>query len=733
MSHNAAAGSRPAPLTHRWAGWLGVATLALAGVLGAANARAQTGGDPPGRVAVITSLQGTSVVAGAEAGSWAPAEPRVPLTSGARLVSDPGARVELYAGATALRVQGKANLELSEVSDQGTRLTLNEGTLSAQLRGAGGDRLEVNTANLALVPQQTGEYRIDVDPYAGTTRISVSSGRALVYGEDGVATQVSAGERISFGGRRLAVTARAGAGAIDAFDQWVAARIRADEASQAARYLPRDVVGYQALDGHGQWASDITYGTVWYPNAVAADWAPYRYGQWRLIEPWGWTWVDDAPWGFAPSHYGRWTQIGPRWAWVPGVFSGPAAYAPALVGFIGGGNGNLSWGISIGGGLSGVGWFPLAPGELWVPGYVASPGYLGRINGGHRPPGRGGDGYRYQRHPAAVTVVPMDQFGGRGRYRHPSVAEGALRDTRAVPMPPPRGAWPGVGAPARGFGPIAGTTGTTGTPTAPARNAAGQPAIGGAGGTPVLPHNGNAALPRYGRGDAWGAAPAPERPRAGNPAIPFTGTASAPAVPGGSVRTPADRQTRLPLPNRGAANPVPVTPGAATINPARGLDTGTRFDRGTPAAPPQRIAPGTPAPAFEPARPLPSRSDARPSAPPAPMIVPRATGGLSTPSPTTGRNEWRGGAPAAEPRPQVLPAQPMRSMPPARGDMGIGAGARMGGPGMGAPAMAPRMGSGGGDTRMQINRPDRAGGPADGGNRRFGGPGMGRERGELSN
>jgi hypothetical protein len=51
---------------------------------------------------------------------------------------------------------------------------------------------------------------------------------------------------------------------------------------------------------------------------------------WRWVMPWGWSWVDDAAWGFAPSHYGRWASIpetdsldpsapGPeRWGWVPG-------------------------------------------------------------------------------------------------------------------------------------------------------------------------------------------------------------------------------------------------------------------------------------------------------------------------------------------------------------------------------------------------------------------------------
>ena len=44
------------------------------------------------------------------------------------------------------------------------------------------------------------------------------------------------------------------------------------------------------------------------PGLVPAGrprWVPYRHGHWAM-SPWGWTWIDDAPWGFAPSHYGRW-------------------------------------------------------------------------------------------------------------------------------------------------------------------------------------------------------------------------------------------------------------------------------------------------------------------------------------------------------------------------------------------------------------------------------------------
>ena len=90
-------------------------------------------------------------------------------------------------------------------------------------------------------------------------------------------------------------------------------------------------------------------------------WAPYRYGHWAWVNPWGWTWVDDAPWGYAPFHYGRWVFVGGAWGWVPGPVVGRKwrpVYSPALVAWAGG----PSFGVSIGIGAGpAVGWFALGP------------------------------------------------------------------------------------------------------------------------------------------------------------------------------------------------------------------------------------------------------------------------------------------------------------------------------------------------------------------------------------
>jgi len=85
-----------------------------------------------------------------------------------------------------------------------------------------------------------------------------------------------------------------------------------------------------------------------------------------------WTWVDDAPWGFAPFHYGRWAFVTGRWVWVPGTMVARPVYAPALVVFVGGGPGDPN--------AQGIGWFPLGPREVYVLPHAVSTAYVQRVN-----------------------------------------------------------------------------------------------------------------------------------------------------------------------------------------------------------------------------------------------------------------------------------------------------------------------------------------------------------------
>jgi hypothetical protein len=95
------------------------------------------------------------------------------------------------------------------------------------------------------------------------------------------------------------------------------------------------------------------------------------------VRPWGWTWVDDASWGFAPFHYGRWVSFRGRWCWAPGTYVRRPVYAPAMVAWVGGPHVSVS--VHIGGGQP-VGWVPLAPREVYYPAYRVSPVYVRQVN-----------------------------------------------------------------------------------------------------------------------------------------------------------------------------------------------------------------------------------------------------------------------------------------------------------------------------------------------------------------
>ena len=89
---------------------------------------------------------------------------------------------------------------------------------------------------------------------------------------------------------------------------------------------------------------------------------PYSTGRWIWDPRFGWTWLDNASWGWAPYHYGRWVYIRNYWGWAPGpIVVRRPAYSPALVVFLGGG---LHVGVSIG---RPVYWAPLGWGEPIIP------------------------------------------------------------------------------------------------------------------------------------------------------------------------------------------------------------------------------------------------------------------------------------------------------------------------------------------------------------------------------
>jgi hypothetical protein len=355
--------------------------IALTVLLVHSSASAQV--DPPSRVARLSYASGNLSLAVAGSDQWSDVPLNRPISVGDSLWVPERGRAELHIGSSAIRLNERSSLTFLTLSDDSVQLKLTRGMMVVRVRSLTGKEVfEINTPNLAFSLQEAGEYKITVND-DNTSSVTVRRGAAIAYG-DRDSISIREAEQALFSGTNLSHSSINRMPPYDTFDQWVNDRDRAEDSSVSARYVSREVIGYQQLDDHGSWETHAEYGAIWLPRTTEIGWAPYRNGNWLWVAPWGWTWVDRAPWGFAPYHYGRWAHIGLRWAWVPGhhLRHERPVYAPALVAFVGGGNG-LSVSLNIGSGRHsgpGVAWFPLGPGEAYRPGYHASSRYLDGIN-----------------------------------------------------------------------------------------------------------------------------------------------------------------------------------------------------------------------------------------------------------------------------------------------------------------------------------------------------------------
>jgi DNA segregation ATPase FtsK/SpoIIIE-like protein len=329
--------------------------------------------DPPIRVARLAYVEGSVSFQPAGTGDWVEPPINRPMTSGDQLWSDRESRAELQLDGSSVRLSADTAVSLLNLSDTVTQIQLSSGTLLLSVRRLDdNETYEIDTPNLAFSVLRPGLYRISVDRAGNSTAVLVRRGQGEVTG-GGVAYPVGENEYDIFSGNdELQETAQSYTPDQDAFDAWGAARDARWEHSVSAQYVSPDVVGYEDLDDQGSWTADPEYGHVWFPRAVQPGWAPYRTGHWAYIAPWGYTWVDDSSWGFAPFHYGRWVSLHGAWGWIPApqqlrgaVYVRPV-YAPALVAWVGVG--------------AGVAWFALGPREVYVPSYAVSPRYCRNIN-----------------------------------------------------------------------------------------------------------------------------------------------------------------------------------------------------------------------------------------------------------------------------------------------------------------------------------------------------------------
>ncbi|TWB42654.1 DUF6600 domain-containing protein [Nitrospirillum pindoramense] len=344
----------------------------------------QYAGDPPTRVGRLARVQGTVSFHTADGTQWDPAIPNYPLTSGNALWTEPGSSATVDVSTTRLVMDGATELDIDTLDDRNMSADLAQGRVYVRVRGLlPGESYSVRTPRGTVTLDAPGRYEIVAGDTESPTRIIVLEGAARVSGQ-GLSLSLNGGQTGEITGDTPPnVNVRPAD-----HDSFLVAMLRADRVGSSPP--PPAVVaampGADDLDDYGSWQATPQYGQVWYPQ-VDPGWVPYRDGHWAYVAPWGWTWIDNAPWGFAPFHYGRWVDVGGRWAWAPAgavVTVGPPpppVYAPALVAFFGAG---VAIGVSIGGPHYAdhppVGWCPLGWQEPYHPWYRASPRYVEYVN-----------------------------------------------------------------------------------------------------------------------------------------------------------------------------------------------------------------------------------------------------------------------------------------------------------------------------------------------------------------
>lgn len=613
--------------------------------------------NPPTRAARLTSIEGTVSLEAAGAKTWTQPTDNYTVATGDRLYAGSNGRAELDMGDGAVLLDHGGDVTVSNLADNFTQLALDQGALEASLyRYDNGDSLEFDTPNGALIPAAAGTYIVSVEPNGGGTVVSVERGTLEVTGP-GLDQTLNAGQTVRLIGTNPIQVVALGASygqsqpVFSDLDSW---RARRDplyaSTSYSSRYVSPSIPGWEDLDANGVWFSDASNANVWCPTHVSRTWVPYRDGRWSWVRPWGWTWVEDEPWGYAPFHYGRWETVtssdcGSGWAWVPGPVVAQPIWAPALVAFATADALGLNEGSDV------EAWFPLGPSEPYFPWYRYSNDYLHDVNATNLVEVRDVDPlirdrdfnrFRWVNRERAFTAVPAFAFtSGDPVPRHeltvrPSRAELARVIARPSADPRPelvaggaRAATPRVAERPRQVVTRASAR-EAGQQREFAQRAPNVPSSNNARGVAVAPPRGARQQPGpvIARNEARGAPRHEQAPAAGE------------------VNLPPAHASRIPTPQ--PEQPQRIQPQRA--QPQRG--------RSAPSAAPQ--------PRAQPSRrpPQPNQAESRPRAEPmtrsqpAPQVAPRQPQRAARPAPQQRK-------PQAQPQRQPQ-AQPQRTAQPQR-------------------------------------------------------------------
>jgi uncharacterized membrane protein YgcG len=310
----------------------------------------------PVRMARFGFLNGNVSWKAAGSTDWTPASINQPIREGSEVLVLQGGRAELqFDDGSEARLGSMAHITLktlfSDANGEFTQINLEDGLMTLRSRYAS-SVYEVDTPLLQAKTGGAAQVRFGVD---GGTEVAVQRGTVAIDGPKGH-LNINEGNYLYADAASNAYETRNLPDG-DAWDKWNAERNKTiDGTSETAKHVPSNIgLVSEELDSYGVWHEDAKYGWVWAPRIARPGWRPYFYGHWVWVDPFGWTWVSDEPWGWAPYHYGTWVELSWGWSWCPGPRW--QYWSPGVVSF-----------CSYGGN---IGWAPLCPWEVRYPAFCS--------------------------------------------------------------------------------------------------------------------------------------------------------------------------------------------------------------------------------------------------------------------------------------------------------------------------------------------------------------------------
>lgn len=305
--------------------------------------------DVTARVGRISFIRGDAQIRRTGTQDWENITLNLPVVEGDEITTSSGSRIEIQFDAYEhLRLDENSYIQVLKMKDEGIAVSIPNGRLSLRITTFDKNKsyFEIDAPNTTLAVQRSGMYRVDAGK-KGDAEVRVSAtddGEARIYSDNaGFTLKNGRSARIFVDGSNAGEWNTGDAALYaDDFDSWALDRDTAIakrlKDAYYNKYYDNDIYGADDLNDNGEWIHLRKYGYVWRPFHTSinsySNWSPYRYGQWRWTPPFGWTWVNDEPWGWATYHHGRWFYDDGYWYWSPyGAYRYSRSWwFPALVG-----------------------------------------------------------------------------------------------------------------------------------------------------------------------------------------------------------------------------------------------------------------------------------------------------------------------------------------------------------------------------------------------------------------